>query len=558
MNSEAYKEFESYLLDVDPHLNERVRDFVRTLVRTLQKNRKGGERESAQGKGWRDDGGDKLESDIPSASNDNASISTEQPHDSHQTSNIIEPQEKVFDVASLELERDPGKRIQLHEQPINQQDEVRRPSSLHNTCVSRVKELINPSQHVDKVINRQSKEEILKNRLHLKATVEGHDESVGSKNHGNFIELVKHTTKFNDKMAAVVLENAQKNAKYSSPMIQKEDTTAPTLHREIKKVLAFHELPINKLRGQGYDGASNMRALGSIVNVITTSPKHHTQLQVAHTVNIKELEIMGIIDILCRELQNNSQDILNAMNLVTTTKDVLQKLRLDGEATFIDKVSLFCKKHDVDMPDMNAQYKVGSGSSCQQTDHITFKHQYHIDIFNNAIDFQLAELNSRFSEEAMELFILSLALEPSEAFKAFNIEHICKLAEKFYPMDFTEKEKELHALRCELKIYESDIPHHPVFQKMSTTSELCRGLVETKRFERYHLIDRLIRLVLTLPISTATTERAFLAMNLIKTRRRNKMESEFLADSMVVYIEKELAEKIDSEEITKDFNSIKD
>ncbi|KAM1774056.1 hypothetical protein EV2_044519 [Malus domestica] len=34
-------------------------------------------------------------------------------------------------------------------------------------------------------------------------------------------------------------------------------------------------------------------------------------------------EIMGITDILCRELQNKSQDILNAMNLVTTTKDVL-------------------------------------------------------------------------------------------------------------------------------------------------------------------------------------------------------------------------------------------
>ncbi|KAM1013400.1 hypothetical protein FF1_043339 [Malus domestica] len=53
--------------------------------------------------------------------------------------------------------------------------------------------------------------------------------------------------------------------------------------------------------------------LGSIVNVITTYPKRHTQLQ----------EIMGITDILCRELQNKSQDILNAMNLVTTTKDVL-------------------------------------------------------------------------------------------------------------------------------------------------------------------------------------------------------------------------------------------
>ncbi|KAM1774055.1 hypothetical protein ACFX12_043472 [Malus domestica] len=89
------------------------------------------------------------------------------------------------------------------------------------------------------------------------------------------------------------------------------------------------------------------------------------------------------------------------------------------------------------MLDMNAQYKVGTGHSCQQTYHITFEHHYHIDIFNNAIDFQLAKLNSRFSEEATELLILSSALEPREAFKAFNIDHICKLAEKFYSMDFT-------------------------------------------------------------------------------------------------------------------------
>ena len=50
-------------------------------------------------------------------------------------------------------------------------------------------------------------------------------------------------------------------------------------------------------------------------------------------------------------------------------------------------------------------------------------------------------------------------------------------------------------------------------------------------------------------IPFAFTERAFSAMNLIKTRLRSKMESEFLADSMVVYIEKELAEKIDLDEI---------
>ncbi|KAM1664056.1 hypothetical protein ACFXTN_039634 [Malus domestica] len=109
---------------------------------------------------------------------------------------------------------------------------------------------MNPSQHVDKVINRQSKEEILKNRLRLKATIEcvrwltfqacpfrGHDESMSSKNRGNFIELVKHTAKFNDKVAAVVLENAPKNAKYSSPMIQKEvlNILANIVRRKIRE-----------------------------------------------------------------------------------------------------------------------------------------------------------------------------------------------------------------------------------------------------------------------------------------------------------------------------------
>jgi len=63
------------------------------------------------------------------------------------------------------------------------------------------------------------------------------------------------------------------------------------------------------------------------------------------------------------------------------------------------------------------------------------------------------------------------------------------------------------------------------------------------------LIDRLIRLVLTLPVSTATTERTFSAMKHVKTVLRNKMEKEFLADSMMIYIERELDEDIDSDSI---------
>eukprot|EP00258_Populus_trichocarpa_P034057 XP_024450076.1 zinc finger MYM-type protein 1 [Populus trichocarpa] len=40
--------------------------------------------------------------------------------------------------------------------------------------------------------------------------------------------------------------------------------------------------------------------------------------------------VMGITDVLCQALQQKSQDILNVMHLVTTTKTLIQKLRDDG------------------------------------------------------------------------------------------------------------------------------------------------------------------------------------------------------------------------------------
>lgn len=92
---------------------------------------------------------------------------------------------------------------------------------------------------------------------------------------------------------------------------------------------------------------------------------------------------------------------------------------------------------------------------------------------------------------------------------------------------------------------------------MSTISELCRGLVETEKSENYHLVERLIRLVATLPVTTATTERAFSAMKHVKTDLRNKMGDDFLADSMIIFIEREFVEDIDSDSIIDEFYSLK-
>jgi len=71
--------------------------------------------------------------------------------------------------------------------------------------------------------------------------------------------------------------------------------------------------------------------------------------------------------------------------------------------------------------------------------------------------------------------------------------------------------------------------------------DLCQGLVETRKSIIYPLIDRLIWLILTLLGSMITTKRAFLVIKIVKIRLRIQMDDDFLADYLIVYIEKDIA-----------------
>ncbi|XP_024038321.1 zinc finger MYM-type protein 1 [Citrus clementina] len=402
----------------------------------------------------------------------------------------------------------------------------------------------------------------------------GHDESVNSLNRGNFIESIKLLATMNEEINKVVLENAPKNAQYIAPKIQKEllniiankvrhkireevcdakfciivdeavdeshkeqmaiilryvdcdgfiqerffeivnvdETKALTLKNEICNVLAQYNLLVENLRGQGYDGASNMAGewnglqslflndcsyayyvhyfahrlqlvlvavskevhevwlffskLSSIINFASASFKRYSELkstrekEIIDLIALEELEtgtganqvrtlqkagdtrwsshftsvsrfiemFGATLEVLgkmindgssrdmrgeAKTLQTKSLDILNALNYVSSTKRLLQEFQDSGWDDFITSVVSFCEKYDITMLDM---------SDCYME------------------DFQLMELNSRFSEQTVELLTLSSALDPVDGFKSFDIDNIFSLAEKFYPHDFTPNE----------------------------------------------------------------------------------------------------------------------
>jgi len=75
-------------------------------------------------------------------------------------------------------------------------------------------------------------------------------------------------------------------------------------------------------------------------------------------------KIIRITNLLCRVLQQKSLDILNAMDLVSTTKALLRTLR-DAEFDFlVANVQYVCTKYEIDIPHINASYKKATSRSC--------------------------------------------------------------------------------------------------------------------------------------------------------------------------------------------------
>ena len=86
-------------------------------------------------------------------------------------------------------------------------------------------------------------------------------------------------------------------------------------------------------------------------------------------------------------------------------------------------------------------------------------------------------------------------------------------------------------LETQLNHFVIDASSSEELKNITTIAELCRCLVDTGRHVTHNLIDRLLRLLLTLPVSIASAERVFSILKIIKTRLRNKMEDEFSANS---------------------------
>ena len=572
----------------------------------------------------------------------------------------------------------------------------------------------------------------------------GHDETEISRNQGNFLELLRFLANHNEAINSVVLENAPGNSKVIAHDIQKDlvhaasiettkviledlgdglfsilldesrdvsikeqmaialryvdskgcvierflgivhvrDTTALSLKAAIEALFSTHSLSMSRIRGQGYDGASNMQGelnglksliikenasahyvhcfahqlqlalvavaknhvqialffniAMSVVNIVGASCKRRDVLREKQLNNVKEAlrvgelstgrglnqetslqragdtrwgshygslinlilmfssivdvleiivedgssleqrgeafglldsvqsfdfvfnlhlmrNILGITNELSLALQRRDQDIINAMTLVRVAKERLQIIRDDGWESLYNEVALFCEKNNIVIPNMDEIF-VTRGRPRRNAQEMTNLHHYRVELFYTVIDMQLQELNNRFNEVNMELLLCVASLSPCDSFVSFDKAKLIRLAQ-FYPLDFSNVE--LLVLDNQLETYIMDVRSHNEFTSLKGINELSVKLVETKKHVVYPLVYLLVKLALLLPVSTASVERAFSAMKIVKNRLRNRMGDSWMNDCLVTYIERDVFCSIDNEKILQYFQAMK-
>jgi len=95
-------------------------------------------------------------------------------------------------------------------------------------------------------------------------------------------------------------------------------------------------------------------------------------------------------------------------------------------------------------------------------------------------------------------------------------------------------------IREQLDTYVLQVKIHDSFSSCKDVQSLAMKMVQTEKHLVFPLVYKLIELTLILSVSTASIERTFSTMKIIKTKLRNKIDNVWFNDLMICYTEREI------------------
>ena len=271
-------------------------------------------------------------------------------------------------------------------------------------------------------------------------------------------------------------------------------------------------------------------------------------------------KFLGVINTLSTHLQSPELDLGRAVLLLDALRAELQELRINVETA--ENLFLIAEKQCNDI-DISTTLTAARGRRRQQLPdrlqssfvdtpvghraEISSRDSFRIEIIIPVIDCLLSELNRRFSDQACDIMLGIQAFNPSgDTF--LNVTNINKFA-MLYNSDLDDLHHELYQLNRMVQRNKLKEEPHP----LCTSLDLVAFLVPFS--EAFHETFRLAKIAIVIPTSSATCERSFSAMKLIKTYLRNSMGDRRLSNIALLSIESERAQHLDLNIVVDEFDA---
>ncbi|KAG5577299.1 hypothetical protein H5410_057433 [Solanum commersonii] len=327
-------------------------------------------------------------------------------------------------------------------------------------------------------------------------------------------------------------------------IVHVENTSASSLKLPIFNLLAQHSLSPLSVRGQCYDGASNMQG-SSFKRMDNLRDSQKSTIQVA--LDMGELttgrglnQQLGLSRACDTRWGSHYKSFNNFIIMFGSILEVLESLALDArsmdekvkamghleacqtfEIVFMlhlmrdvlpitNELNKCLQKREQDIANAMLLAEVAKKSSLRsrwELANYTILHHYRVEVFCNIIDWQLQELNDRFDEVTTDLLHGIACLNPINSFSSFDIRKVMRMDE-LYPDDFDESNMSI--LENQLASYIVDV--RDVDERFTDLNGLCdlsKRLVQTKKHSNYPLVFCLVKLALLLPACHASLKELF-------------------------------------------------
>ena len=255
------------------------------------------------------------------------------------------------------------------------------------------------------------------------------------------------------------------------------------------------------------------------------------------------------------QLQSSCVDLATAAELITGTKLSLQEYRTNAMWDKVYKyVGDIANLHGINEPTsdvltrkrkapryLNDSVVLESTGSRERTS-LNPRESYKIDHYFPILDTFLAELGNHF--DSKNLNIMSAIQACHTKSKTFLDLNALQALVDIYELDVSN-------LRSEVDVAKRTLESK---KDLETTSDVFLSLIPHK--DAFPTLLKLVRITLTIAVSTATCEHSFSTLKLVKSYLRSTMGEQRLADLGSLSIEKEISKSINIDDVIVEFVGI--